>query len=116
MKSSAPQRRNPRLRIGKYYTSAVGTAFLFLLPTAIVFGMFKYYPLVDNFMISLTSWDFFGPRNYVGLDNYTKLFKSSIFWNVVRNTFHYAISVSYTHLRDHETMHDIVFRLMLEKK
>lgn len=91
MKSSAPQRRNPRLRIGKYYTSDVVTAFLFLLPTAIVFGVFKYYPLVDNFLISLTSWDFFGPRNYVGLDNYTKLFKSSIFWNVVRNTFHYAI-------------------------
>ena len=91
MKASASQRRNPRLRIGKYYTRDVVTAFLFLLSAMIVFGVFKYYPLVDNLMISLTSWDFFGPRRYVGLDNYARLFKSSIFWNVVKNTFHYAL-------------------------
>lgn len=91
MKASVSQRRDFCLRIGKYHTRDILTAVAFLCPTIIVFGVFKYYPLLDNFFISLTSWDFFGPRNYVGFSNYTRLFKSSIFWNVVKNTFHYAL-------------------------
>src|SRR5450756_975234 len=34
----------------------------------------------------------------------------------VRNTEHEHVPVSYTHLRAHETRHDLVCRLLLEKK
>ena len=91
MKSAPSRPHTPRLKIGKYYTKDVLTAILFLLPVFVVFGVFKYYPLVDNFLISMTSWDFFGPKRFIGADNYLKLFKSGIFWNVLGNTFHYTI-------------------------
>ena len=82
--------RAPR-KIGKYYARDVLTAMLFLLPAFVVFGIFKYYPMVDNIFISFTSWDFFTPKRYVGVANYTNIFKSSIFWNVVKNTLHYTV-------------------------
>lgn len=85
------QKRSPRLKIGSYSTHDLMTAFLFLLPSFAVFAVFKYYPLVENFAISMNAWDFFSPKRYVGFDNYTRLFKSSIFWNVLGNTFHYTI-------------------------
>ena len=91
MKNDSARSNITRQKIGKYYVRDVLAASLFLLPAFVVFGVFKYYPLVDNFLISLTSWDFFGPRRFVGFDNYTKILDSSIFWNVLSNTFHYTI-------------------------
>jgi len=91
MKSSSLPSSNPRLKIGKYYTRDLLTAFVFLLPVFVVFGVFKYYPLVDNLSISFTSWDFFGEKRYVGLQNYVRILNSSAFWNVMENTFHYTI-------------------------
>ena len=89
-KSGQPLTRSPR-KIGKYYVRDMLTAFLFLLPAFAVFAVFKYYPMVDNIFISFTSWDFFAPKRYVGTANYANLFKSSIFWNIVGNTVHYAV-------------------------
>ena len=91
MKNSASRSHSTRLKIGKYYTKDVLTAFVFLLPAFVVFGVFKYYPLVNNLLISFTSWDFFGPKNPVGWSNYTKILESSIFIKVLKNTFHYAL-------------------------
>ena len=91
MQKSSAKKRTPRLKIGSYSTHDLATAFLFLLPAFVVFIVFKYYPLIENFSIGMTSWDFFGPKHYVGFDNYTRLFKSSTFWKVLGNTFHYTI-------------------------
>lgn len=91
MKSTPPHALNTHRRHKKYHMKDVLTAMLFLLPAFAVFGVFKYYPLVDNLLISFTSWDFFGAKRYVGIDNYSKLLDSSIFWKVLGNTFHYTI-------------------------
>lgn len=91
MKSSPPSVQRSHLKIGKYYTRDIVAAALFLLPAFLVFGVFKYYPLVDNVLISLTSWDFFGPKRYVGFANYERLLNNKTFWSVLGNTFHYTI-------------------------
>ena len=91
MKKSASRSHSTRLKIGKYYTNDLLTAFFFLLPAFVVFGVFKYYPLVNNLLISFTSWDFFGAKNPVGWSNYAKLLDSSTFWKVLKNTFHYSL-------------------------
>lgn len=91
MKNNAWQSMRASRKIGKYHIKDVLTAMLFLLPAFIVFGVFKYYPMIDNIFISFTSWDFFSPKRYIGVANYTNIFKSSIFWNVVKNTLHYTI-------------------------
>lgn len=110
MKHNSSQIQSRPLKIGKYYAKDLLTAFLFLLPVFVVFGVFKYYPLIDNALISLTSWDFFNPKRFVGLDNYVKLFQSKIFWNVMGNTIYYTIWSTFLSL-----LLGLVLALMLTK-
>src|SRR5450756_3049831 len=63
-----------------------GTPYLFILLPVGFLLLFTYTPVVNMFWYSVTSWD--------GLSK----------------------AVSYTHLRAHETRHDLVCRLLLEKK
>ena len=91
MKTNSSRIHSTRLKIGKYYINDLLTAFFFLLPAFVVFGVFKYYPLINNLAISFTSWDFFGAKTPVGWANYTKLLDSSLFWKALKNTFHYAV-------------------------
>ncbi len=68
------------------------TAFLFLLPSLIVFGVFTYYALGFNVYLSTVRWNFIAPvKVNVGLENYQRLFADRRFWTVVRNTFYYAL-------------------------
>ena len=78
--------------VGKYRKKEVITAVLFLLPAAVLFAVFKYYPLLDNFRISLTNWNFFRPqKTFVGLDNFVSILTSEKFWTILGNTFFYTI-------------------------
>ncbi|PKL13730.1 MAG: sugar ABC transporter permease, partial [Spirochaetae bacterium HGW-Spirochaetae-8] len=75
----------------KYNHQELFTAFLFLLPMFSIFFVFKYMPLLDNFRISLTSWNLFSPtKKFVGLQNYSNIFTSELFWQVLGNTFFYT--------------------------
>jgi ABC-type sugar transport system permease subunit len=76
----------------KYQYKELLTAFLFLLPCFIIFFTFKYLPLLDNFRISLTSWNLFSPeKKFVGVQNYRAIFGSSQFWLILKNTLVYTI-------------------------
>ncbi len=91
MKAPSVSTHHTPAKIGKYYVKDMLTAMLFLLPAFVVFIVFKYYPLFDSAYISLTSWDFFGAKRYVGLANYQRLLTNKTFWRVLGNTFHYTI-------------------------
>ena len=65
---------------------------------ATVVGIYRYYS--DRFSFSSFSSQFLESR---------RLFWGSVPW-------HYGIAVSYTHLRAHETVLDLVCRLLLETK
>ncbi len=59
-------------------------AYLYLLPTFVVLGLFVYFPIYDSFRLSLNRVAPFGSEMlYVGFDNYTRLFTSPEFWNTV---------------------------------
>lgn len=76
----------------KYKREEVLTAVLFLLPTFTIFAIFKYIPIIDNFYISLTSWNLFNKvKPFVGLNNYKAIFTSKLFWQILGNTFFYTI-------------------------
>ncbi len=76
----------------RYSKKEVATAFLFLLPAFLVFLVFKYIPLIDNFRISMTSWNLFSPeKRFVGMANYKSIFTSPAFWKILGNTFFYTI-------------------------
>ena len=91
MKSTFHHAKKVYLEVEKYRSKDVLTAIVFLLPAFVIFGVFKYFPLVDNLLISFTSWDFFGAKRFVGFDNYIKLINNTTFWKVLGNTFHYTI-------------------------
>nr|WP_243864659.1 sugar ABC transporter permease [Paenibacillus castaneae] len=56
--------------------------YLFLAPSLVLFTLFLFYPLLKSVYLSFQLTD---PRGrvaaYVGLDNYTQLFSSDMFWN-----------------------------------
>ncbi len=73
-------RRQPRQGHAKYSKSA----YLYLLPTFIILGLFVYFPIYDSFRLSLNRVAPFGSDMlFVGFGNYTRLFTSPDFWNTV---------------------------------
>ena len=66
----------------------------YLLPALVVFVLFTYYPLVNVIYMSFTDADFLRPPNWVGLDNYSKMFSSSEFWGSLAITTVFAVGVT----------------------
>jgi len=67
----------------------------YLLPALGLVILFVYYPVVDNFGLSLFSWNAFSPQvSWVGLGNYQALVADPVFWTaLVNNTFYALVSV-----------------------
>ncbi len=61
--------------------------YLFLVPNIIGFAIFTFIPIVASFVLSFTSWDGFGELEFIGIDNFVKLFSDDIFrvsmWNTL---------------------------------
>src|SRR5690242_16620028 len=71
-----------RLRRGEH-----GLAWLFLLPSLLVFALFIVWPLGRSVSLSLHGSDLFGGAGrFVGLDNYRDLFGSGDFGKVLLTT------------------------------
>ena len=70
------------------------SALPYLLPALIVFVLFTYYPLVNVIYMSFTDADFLRPPNWVGLENYGKMFSSSEFWGSLTITTVFAVGVT----------------------
>ncbi len=55
-------------------------ALAFMLPSAILVGIFVVYPLIQSVWISLTDWDGISPdQTFIGLANYARLFTDTVF-------------------------------------
>ena len=68
------------------------SAFLFLSPTLIIFGMFILFPVFFSFYLSFQHWNMFSTdQSFVGFDNYVRLFQSPEFWQVLRNTLLFTL-------------------------
>ncbi len=62
-------------------------AILYLLPTAILFIVFYYWPLVQNLYLSFFSWNMVSPTlKYVGLENFASVLQSSELLKILLNT------------------------------
>lgn len=58
-----------------------------LAPALIVFGVFVVWPLLDSFRYSVTNWNGFDPNyQFVGLDNFARIFRDPEFLNAIINT------------------------------
>lgn len=67
-------------------------AILFLLPAAVAFLVFFYWPLAENLYLSFFQWNMISPNmKYVGLDNYTDILSGMELGKIVWNTVLYVV-------------------------
>ncbi|WP_368184719.1 carbohydrate ABC transporter permease [Aestuariibius sp. HNIBRBA575] len=67
------------------------TPWLFLLPGIIFFVIYVVYPIAESFRVSFYKWDGLGVPEYVGLKNYSDLFKDRAFEISLINNFKWLI-------------------------
>src|SRR3954464_426362 len=65
-------------------------AMALLFPTALLLGLFIAYPFVEGVLLSLTNQRVGVPGEFVGLNNFVKIWNDSIFRTTVWNTFWYT--------------------------
>lgn len=66
--------------------------YLFLLPTAILYGLFTLWPILASYWYSLLDWNGFSQdKTFVGLANYGLVMQDPLFWNAMRNTFLFMV-------------------------
>src|SRR6266853_1922874 len=65
-------------------------AMALLLPTAVLLGLFIAYPFIEGVLLSLTSQRVGISGEFVGLQNFVKIWNDSIFRTTVWNTFWYT--------------------------
>ncbi len=65
--------------------------FLFISPWVIGFLVFTLIPMMMSFYYSFTDWNVLTPETFVGLDNYTGLFKDELFYQSIKVTGVYTL-------------------------
>ena len=66
-------------------------AIAFILPATIGFGVFLVWPSIRGIWLSFTDYSVFQPGNFVGLDNYRRMFVDPVFWASMRTTVYYVV-------------------------
>ncbi len=88
MDSKTTRKDNMFIRICRYFRSAEGSAYYFILPSILLLLIFNVIPLFVS-----SSMSFFDANmtldkvNYVGIDNFVKAFSDSRFLNSLKVTF-----------------------------
>src|ERR1700754_1870340 len=82
-----PQAPRPKLRL---LEDERWLAFVLLVPTLVLIGMFIAYPFVRGILLSVSNARVGVPGDFVGLANFYKIFNDGIFRTSVYNTFLYT--------------------------
>jgi putative chitobiose transport system permease protein len=69
------------------------TPYLFLLPAIAFLSLTSFLPIFQAIYLSFTNYDFIGNPNFIGWENFTKLWSDRTFWKVMNNTLIYLIFV-----------------------
>jgi multiple sugar transport system permease protein len=68
-------------------------AVIFLLPALVILGVFLFYPIVYLLYLSFTTGSFTVTGiEWIGRQNYLRLFTDSDFWQVIGNTAYFTIA------------------------
>lgn len=59
---------------------------IFITPFLIIFLTFSIYPVLRTLYLSFTDYSGFNQPTWVGLSNYTRVFKDKLFWEAFGNT------------------------------
>lgn len=68
------------------------TPYLFLVPSLVMLFIFIYIPLMQNIQFSFYNWNTFSTvREFIGAQNYFRLFEDEVFRTALKNNVLYAI-------------------------
>lgn len=71
--------------------------YLFLLPSFLGFVVFMLIPVIWGLILSLFEYNGFKDPSFIGLENFTKLFKDEYFYiSLKNNLFYMVVSVFFT--------------------
>lgn len=84
--ADTPTRWRDRLTV---HQKQVIWAWVFLALPVLFYSVIRFYPTFNAFYLSFNDWAFNKPPEFIGLDNYIKLFNDPVFWKVFKNTFVY---------------------------
>ena len=59
---------------------------LLSVPAVAATAVFVFLPALQGIRASLSTWQGFGPMNFVGLSNYTSALHNPLFWQSMRTT------------------------------
>lgn len=71
----------------------IALAYAFSLPAILLFAVFKFYPIILAFVMSLQRFVPLGARPFVGLANYGAVMHDDLFWISLQNTSIYVVFV-----------------------
>ncbi len=71
-----------------------GLAYCFIAPAVLVLAITSLYPAMYSAALSLYNWNWGNQFDFIGLRNYLDLFKSDEFWQVLHQTFLFAVSAT----------------------
>jgi len=71
------------------------TPYLFLAPALIILGLTVFFPAFQAFLLSFTQYQFdvTQPPQWIGLENFQRLLRDKVFWEVLGNTLLYLVCV-----------------------
>lgn len=82
----------PGARFGRRRRREIGLAYLLVLPSLLIFGIFVFYPFFKNFYLGFYQTPPFPglPSRYVGLDQYRDVLTSTEFFDSLKTTIGFA--------------------------
>jgi raffinose/stachyose/melibiose transport system permease protein len=67
------------------------TAYLYILPSFLIYAFFILWPIVDTLRLSFYEWDGFSAPVFTGLNNYVGLLKDEVFHISLRNNLLFMV-------------------------
>ncbi|MFP4006403.1 MAG: carbohydrate ABC transporter permease [Spirulinaceae cyanobacterium] len=67
--------------------------YLFLLPALVILSITVFFPALQAFLLSLTRYDLISEPQWIGLQNFQRLWQDEVFWQTLRNTLLYLLTV-----------------------
>lgn len=66
--------------------------YLFILPSILFFVFYILYPIVFVGWSSVYDWSTLKNMTFVGVENYTKIFRDKVFWTTMKNSLYWIIT------------------------
>lgn len=79
--------------MSRYRRYLILWGYLFLAPAFLLYLLVDLYPLLWAFRLSLERYSIFAPPQFVGLENYYRMFRDPLFWKSLHNTLFWTAIV-----------------------